>query len=312
MPPGGASLPTLQTFDGLKLIQPAELWHASPMHIRPTPASLPRGPRAGAAPALVPAVSRALALLERLAQQREPMTLARLASELALPKSSVHGLCNTLLTHGYLRRQDDGTFRIGPRVMTLAEAFVAGTNVADEFNGLWRDAAAAPDETIILSVLSGTEVVYIGARNGRQPLGLAFTVGMRLPAHLAATGKAMLAFHAPQQVRGLFGPGALPAMTGQGAKRVAELLKELEQVRERGYSIDDESVRAGVCCFGAPVFDAAGLPIAGVGVCLNKAMLGADGGARHRDLVLQTARVLSERLGAAGAAVPHVPRRRVA
>lgn len=274
------------------------------MHTRsPTP-SLPRGPRAGAATALVPAVSRALAVLDRLAQQRAPMSLARLAEELSLPKSSVHGLCSTLLSYGYLRRQDDGAFRIGPSVMSLAEAFVAGTNVADEFNGLWRDAAAAPDETIILSVLSGAEVVYIGARNGRRPLGLAFTVGMRLPAHLAATGKAMLAFHAPQQVRSLFGSGALPAMTGKGAKRVTELLKELGQVRERGYSIDDEGVRAGVYCYGAPVFDAAGSPIAGVGVCLNKAMLGADDGARHRDLVLQTARVLSERLGAAGTAVP--------
>jgi DNA-binding IclR family transcriptional regulator len=276
----------------------------------PTPTTLPRGPRAGATPALVPAVSRALAVLDRLAQQRAPMSLARLAADLSLPKSSVHGLCNTLLSYGYLRRQDDGAFRIGPSVMSLAEAFVAGTNVADEFNGLWRDAAAAPDETIILSVLSGTEVVYIGARNGRRPLGLAFTAGMRLPAHLAATGKAMLAFHAPQQVRSLFGNGALPAMTGKGARRVTELLRELGQVRERGYSIDDEGVRAGVYCYGAPVFDAAGTPVAGVGVCLNKAMLGADGGARHRDLVLQTARVLSERLGAAGATVP--PRRAAA
>lgn len=247
----------------------------------------------------VPAVERALALLERLARQREPMSLARLAAELALPKSSVHGLCNTLLSRGYLRRQDDGAFRIGPSVMSLAEAFVAGTNVADEFNALWRDAAAVPEETIILSVLSGTEVVYIGARNGTRPLGLAFTVGMRLPAHLAATGKAMLAFHPDEQVRRWFGGGNLPAMTGKGPRRVGELLKELAAVRERGHSIDDEGVRAGVYCFGAPVFDAAGAPVAGVGICLNKAMLGPDGGARHRDLVLRTARRLSERLGSA-------------
>ena len=67
------------------------------------------GARASAArtrpTALVPAVSRALALLERLAGAREPMSLARLAAELALPKSSVHGLCNTLVSFGYLRRQ---------------------------------------------------------------------------------------------------------------------------------------------------------------------------------------------------------------
>ena len=225
------------------------------------------------------------------------MNLARLSAELDLPKSSVHGLCNTLLSFGYLRRQDDGGFRIGPRVMTLAEAFVAGTNVAEEFNGLWRDPAVAPDETIILSVLSGAEVVYVGARNGRRPLGLAFNVGMRLPAHLAATGKAMLAFQPPQAIRALFGPGLLQQLTGKGPRRLSDLVRELELTRSRGHSIDDETVRHGVYCFGAPVFDAGGHAVAGVGVCLNKAMLGSDGGARHRDAVLQAARVLSQRLG---------------
>ncbi|MGZ5215810.1 MAG: helix-turn-helix domain-containing protein, partial [Caldimonas sp.] len=96
----------------------------------------------GSATPLVPAVSRALALLERLAGAREPMSLARLAAELALPKSSVHGLCNTLVSFGYLRRQPDGTFLIGPRVMGLAEAFVSGTDVAQEFNALWTDSGS--------------------------------------------------------------------------------------------------------------------------------------------------------------------------
>jgi IclR family transcriptional regulator, blcABC operon repressor len=247
------------------------------------------------APSLVPAVSRALSLLERVARQREPMSLARLTSELSLPKSSVHGLCNTLVSLGYLQRQDDGAFRIGPGVMPLAEAFIAGTGVTQEFDALWRQ--ASPDETIVLSVLNGREVVYVAARHGKRPLGLAFAVGMRLPAHLAATGKAILAFHSDAFVRRLFGSAALPQLNGGGARRIAELQRELEQVRSRGYSIDDESVRAGVYCFGAPVFDASARPVAGVGVCLNKAMLGADRGARHRDMVAAAARTLSQRLG---------------
>ena len=144
-------------------------------------------PSTGLSPALVPAVSRALTLLERLAQQREPMSLARLASELELPKSSVHGLCNTLLRFGYLHRQDDGAFRIGPGVMPLAEAFVAGTGITQEFTALWLD--SEPDETIILSVLNGPDVVHIAARHGRRPLVLASNVGLRVPAPLSATAQ---------------------------------------------------------------------------------------------------------------------------
>ena len=246
----------------------------------------------------MPAVTRALSLLDRLAQQREPMSLAQLTSELALPKSSVHGLCNTLMSFGYLRRQPDGAFLIGPRVMTLAEAFVSGTDVAQEFSALWANAGAAPEETVVLSVLSGTDALYVAVRNSARPLGLAFNVGMRLPAHLSGSGKAMLAFRAPDEVRGIFAAGPLTRLTRKGPRDVEALLKELALTRKRGYSVDDETVREGVYSFGAPVFDATGQVVAGVAVCINKALLGADRGERHRDAALAVARTLSQRLGA--------------
>jgi len=250
-----------------------------------------RGPRT-----LVPAVKRALALLERLAREREPMSLARLASDLELPKSSVHGLCSTLVSFGYLRRQSDGAFQIGPRVMGLAEAFIAGTNVAQEFNALWQ-ATPAPEETIVLSVLDGAEVVYVGARNGARPLGLAFNVGIRLPAHRAASGLAMLACRDAESVRRLLPSNTLPLLTGRGPSNQAELLRELAATRRRGYSIDDEYIREGVYCYGAPVFDAAGQAVAGVGVCVHKGRLGPDRGGRARSVVLDAAQGLSQRLG---------------
>ena len=247
---------------------------------------------------LVPAVTRALALLDRLALQREPMSLAQLTNELSLPKSSVHGLCNTLMSFGYLRRQPDGAFLIGPRVMSLAEAFVSGTDVAQEFTALWADAGSAPEETVVLSVLNGTDALYVAVRNSARPLGLAFNVGMRLPAYLSGSGKATLAFQPAEAVRKLFEGGLTTHLTRKGPREVDGLLRELALTRKRGYSIDDETVREGVYSFGAPVFDASGRAVAGVAVCINKALLGADRGERHRDAVLKVARTLSARLGA--------------
>ena len=258
----------------------------------------------------MPAVTRALSLLDRLAQAREPMSLAQLTNELALPKSSVHGLCNTLMSFGYLRRQPDGAFLIGPRVMSLAEAFVSGSDVAQEFSALWVDAGTAPAETVVLSVLSGTDALYVAVRNSARPLGLAFNVGMRLPAYLSGSGKAMLAFRAPDEVRKLFAAGFPVHLTRKGPREVEGLLKELALTRRRGYSIDDETVREGVYSFGAPVFDATGHAVAGVAVCINKTLLGVDHGERHRDAVLSVARTLSQRLGSEVVLAPVVAARR--
>lgn len=243
-------------------------------------------------------MTRALTLLNRLAQQREPMSLSQLTSELALPKSSVHGLCNTLMSFGYLRRQPDGAFLIGPRVMGLAEAFVSGIDVAREFDALWPAGSGAPAETVVLSVLNGGDAVYVAVRNSARPLGLAFNVGMRLPAHLSGSGKAMLAYQSPELLERLFATEPLARLTRKGPRDLPALRKELVLVRSRGYSVDDESVREGVYSFGAPVFDASGRAVAGVGVCINKAQLGADEGASHRRAAQAAARALSQRLGA--------------
>lgn len=249
------------------------------------------------APSLVPAVARALTLLDRLARGREPMTLARLSSELELPKSSVHGLCTTLVSFGYLRRQADGAFLIGPRVMGLAEAFVAGTDVAQEFNALWGTGGLVAEETVVLSVLSGNEAIYVAVRNGARPLGLALNVGMRLPAYLSGSGKAMLAQLPADEIRRRFTGQLSTRLTHKGPRDVDSLQKELALTKKRGYSIDDEAVREGVYSFGAPVFDASGHAVAAVSVCINKAQLGSDRGVRHRDAALDVARRLTLRLG---------------
>jgi DNA-binding IclR family transcriptional regulator len=247
---------------------------------------------------LVPAVSRAVTLLERVARQRRPMSASLLAAELELPRSSVHGLCNTLLHHGLLRRQGDGGFVIGSGVMHLAQAFVANTNVAQEFGEMWRDIGQSPDESIILSVLDGTDSVYVAVRNSLRPLGLAFNVGMRLPAHLTGSGKAILAWLPPGTLDALLPPGPLERVTEHGPRSLAQLHAELAGIREAGYSVDDECIRRGVLSFGAPVFDATGAVVAGIGMCINKAQLARDGTDTHHEAVMRVAHTLSARLGA--------------
>ncbi len=239
-----------------------------------------------------------MALLELLAQERMPMTLARLAGQLELPKSSVHAICHTLLGLGYLRRQGDAGFFLGPAVMPLADSFVSGTDIGQAFNAVWDDMGVPPEETMILSVLNGADVVYLAARAGSRPLGLAFRVGMRLPANLAASGRAMLAHLPAKDVLALYASArpVAPVTTGQ-PPTLEQLAAELAATRDRGYSVDDEGVRAGVFCIGAPVFDAFSAVVAGVGICMQKAALDDQTLARHTDTVQRVAAALSRRLG---------------
>lgn len=245
----------------------------------------------------VPAVVRTLAVLDLLSRQTEPISLARLTTELGLPKSSVRAICNTLASCGYVRRHPDGSYRLGSKIVSLAGSFLAGTDVAREFNAIWSDSRSSPEETVLLSVLSGTDAVYLAVRNSVRPLGLAFRVGLKFPAWVSASGKAMLANVAPEELMRVLNEGLPSAGSADGKRAIDTLVEELELTKQRGYSIDDQGIREGVYAFGAPVFDATGAVVAAVSVCVSTASMKGEAAAHHRDVALGVASELTQRLG---------------
>ena len=244
-------------------------------------------------------MERAARLLDTLAEASAPISLGVLTRQLHLPKSTVHGLCMTLVQAGLVTRFENGTYHLGLHVMDLAHAFLARTDLTVEFVRLWESLALLPEETIILAVLDGADAVYVACHNGSRPLGFSFRIGMRLPANCTASGKALLSSLPPARVRELMNAAGLRALTRKKIGGMSGLLKQLAQARKQGYSVDDEETRDGMICFGAPVFDSrSGEAVAGVAVSILKAATDQ----RQRNLaaqaVKQMAQALSKRLGA--------------
>lgn len=246
----------------------------------------------------VPALVRATRILDAMSSDSRPKGISELSRALALPKSTVHGLCRTLVELGLLLRVGPSQFAIGPHVLAWASAFQNQSDLTVEFTRIWDELKAFPDETVTLSVLSGTDVLYVACRNGTNPLGVSFKIGMRLPAPFTATGKAMLATMPDSQVRRVFASGWPEPMSRRSVKSVAELLDELDETRNRGFAIDNGQTREGACCFGAPVFDASGsIAVAGVAVAFLAVDVNADRIAAAGKAIRTVAASLSHRLG---------------
>ncbi len=249
-----------------------------------------------AAPRLVPAVERAVRLLDSLARARRPLSLAQLARDLAAPKSSVHGLLSTLVELDLVRRSDAGEFSLGTRPLQWAGAWSVHSDVASVFHELAGDTGPLASETVMLAVLDGSDVLYLGCRPGTRALAVNFRVGGRFPASCTSSGKAILSTLDPREVRALFAGGrALPRPTRHSVPSVAALLRQLAQARADGHATDDEEMAEGMECFGAPVFSAAhGPAVAAVAVSLIK----AGTSEARRDELLAAIRGLAARLSA--------------
>lgn len=247
----------------------------------------------------VPAVLRATQILDTLAEVREPLTLADLTRRLELPKSSVLGLCNTLASTGLVTRHADGRFGLGVHLVDLAHAYLAGVDLTQEFSNAWDSMHVLPKEGVVLAVLDGTDVVYVACRNGELPLGVAYRIGMRLPASCTATGKVLLSTLPESRVRELYRGGKLQKLTRHSRGSLKALLADLAEIRERGYAIDDEETREGMMCIGAPVFDASGAhAVAAVAVSMLKYPEDREKIRLAAAAVKEFGGVLSKRLGA--------------
>lgn len=246
-----------------------------------------------------PAVTRAARVLDAIAASSNPLSLAELARMLDLPKSSLHGLCATLAQLRLITRLENGQMSLGPHVMTWANAFLARSDITQEFYAAWEEVSELPQETITLSVMDGASVVYVACRNGSRPLGVTFRIGMRLPLVYTATGKAMASTFPLEEVKARLQGSWPQALTPAGTRDLAAFLGQLEEVRQRGYSVDAGEVRDGMHCFGAPVFDSSGGP-AVAGVAVSMLSLDATEAAQEKAgaAIRRLADRLSERLGA--------------
>lgn len=246
-----------------------------------------------------PAVVRAVQVLDAIAAASEPLSLADLTRITGAPKSSLHGMCDTLAQLQLVKRLPNGAMALGPHVMSWANAFLSQTQITGEFRALWDQTDAFHDATVTLSMLDGTEVVYLACQNGDRPLGVTFRIGMRLPAPYTATGKAMFSTMPDADVAALFAAGMPPPLTRASVATAEALVEELQQVRTLGYSVDNGQMREGMTCFGAPVFDALRARAAGgIAVSFLSSEIDAATGARLGQQVRALADQLSARLGA--------------
>ncbi|WP_269497402.1 IclR family transcriptional regulator [Castellaniella sp. S9] len=244
---------------------------------------------------LAPALTRGLGILDVVARAGRPVNMTDIADELGIAKSSAHGLLAELVNAGFLERRPDNTYRLGLRLVELANARNQSSELPAEFYAIWDHRIAHSQEAAILAVPDGPDVIYIACRNSPLALGITFNAGMRLPACCTATGKALLSLMSDQEIRAFYEKHELVRLTQNGVADVDALLRQMASIRDRGYSIDDGETRDHMWSVGAPVRVQNGLqPHAAVAISHLRSEMTPEKSAHAGELVKMFAQALSE------------------
>lgn len=214
----------------------------------------------------VQSVDRALDLLEALSGADGEVPISSLAARTGLHVSTAHRLLGTLLRRGYVRQNPDTSrYYAGPKIAMLAGARSRFGELRLRARSVLHTLAESSRETANLCVLDDTAAVYLETVPGPQIVRLFTTVGNRVPLHATGAGKALLAWLSVPRREAILERIELRAHTAHTIADATRLRKALEEIRERGYAVDDEEFDEGVRCVAVPV-GPLGAPIAAISV----------------------------------------------
>lgn len=248
----------------------------------------------------VPAARSAVRILTHLAAQGGPARASAIARSLELPRSTVYQLLRVLQDEGFVVHYPESrTYGLGPLVSELGTSVLRAARLTRLAQPLVdRLVPQAPVPAVAqLAVLAGSDVEYLGtATVTRAPTTVA-RVGVRLPAHLTATGRAMLSAVSADQVRALY-PHRSDLITrrGLGPATLAELDAILQTARERGWAAEDGEITDGYASVAATALDRNGYPAAAIGVTYRSAVAGPAEVDELAELVMAAAEALTGRL----------------
>jgi DNA-binding IclR family transcriptional regulator len=222
----------------------------------------------------VPAVGRALQVIELLARSEKALGVSGIARALDMPKSSCFSVLSTLEASGYVKRHSDQTWSLTLKVVLVGAQAGRNLDVLSFAKPVLERLAHSTGMPAHLALPDQSGIYY--ADKVEPPGFIRFETypGKRASLHLTALARAIAAHLEADDLARLMDGHRFEGGTARAAHSRKEFLARLEETRSQGYAYEQEEETPGVCCVAAPVFDDGGRVLAAVGITGLSAQLG--------------------------------------
>ncbi len=213
------------------------------------------------------AVERALSIMETVAVSKNGLSNSDLSRRLDIPKSSASYILRVLERREYLRRDLEGKYRLGLKLMDLTGGAIPGADVREAAKPfLMEFLQKCPLPEAHVAVLDNGRAVYVEKVEGEKSfIKMDIWVGHRLPVHTTAIGKILVSFLPETEILAILELHGMEQKTRRSITEPEKFLRETARVRKYGFAVDDEENAEGVRCIAAPIYDARGSVVAALG-----------------------------------------------
>ena len=179
--------------------------------------------------------------------------LMEVSETLQLNKSTAHRILTSLQYLGYVRqRSRDGKYELTLKLVEMSEKIMARLDVLEIVRPHLRKLMEKTGETVHFVKREGTDAVYIDkVTSTRNSIQMVSRIGSRIPLYCSGVGKALAATFSQEEIEDLWNRSEITSRTPHTITDYQKFLYVLEEVRRRGYALDNEENEAGVRCVAA-------------------------------------------------------------
>ncbi len=216
----------------------------------------------------VQSLERGLLVLRAFDAEHRELGLSEVARISGLTRAAARRFLLTLVSLGYMNHSD-GRFSLSPRVLELGYAYLSSLTLPEVAQPHMEALVAAVNESSSISVLDGTEIVYVARVPTRRIMSITLSVGTRLPAYATSMGRVLLAALPGETLEARLAQIELRPLSAHTITDLDALRAVLERVRRQGWAAVDQELEEGLRSLAVPIRDSSGTAVAALNVSVH-------------------------------------------
>jgi DNA-binding IclR family transcriptional regulator len=247
---------------------------------------------------LINSIIRACNILRCLSKDKAHFKISEIARQLQIDRSTTYRILLSLGRCGLVEKDEKtGEYSLGVAAFEIGNDYLRRMDFIQISKPIMADLALKVQETVHLAVLSDTEIVYVDKVDSPRSLGVMSKIGQRAPVYCTALGKVLLAFQAEEELSRITNDIKLRPFTRNTITSRNRLIKELREIRKRGYALDQREYEKEVECIAAPIRNHLGNAIAALSISGPQRKLNTPQEKKFTIQVMKAAALISSKMG---------------
>jgi IclR family KDG regulon transcriptional repressor len=233
-----------------------------------------------------------------LLENSSELRLKDIADKLSIDKSTIHRFLKTLLKYNFVKMNPSNKkYSLGLKFLNIATKIIDSIDIRNIAHPYLIDLEEYSNETIHLTTFDGKRVVYIDKIESIKPIRMYSRIGNIAPINCTAAGKAILAFQKESVINSIIQDLDFIPVTKNTITDKKKFMEDLEDVRNKGFAVDNSEHEENICCIAAPIRDYSREVKYAVSISAIKTRMDLSELITFKDILIDKANIISKELG---------------